>query len=335
MTKRTSPLLSMFVVVAISFAALLPSSVTSAAQAPARMKAIDLIAKIPTAAELPRAGYDRALFRHWIDIDGDGCDTRAEVLIAEATKAPSIRNRCTLVGGQWVSIYDDATTTRASSFDVDHVVALAEAWDSGASRWDGATRKAFANDLDSSYSLVAVSASSNRAKSDSDFSGWKPSTIKGRCWLATATVVTKWRWSLTMDRTERDALSTSLARCPSSLVLLPERARVVTTSTTPSDAPIPTPTASSPVTTQPMPDVSSTPKPLPSTTASPQDSVTVSLTPDLSGNCPPTHPVKGNIGASGNIYHTPDSSWYERTKAEICFRTTRDAAEAGFRAPLG
>jgi hypothetical protein len=65
-----------------------------------------------------------------------------------------------------------ASTTNASGFDVDHFVPLAEAWDSGAANWDSATRQAFANDLDFSMSLIAVTASSNRSKSDRDPAEW-------------------------------------------------------------------------------------------------------------------------------------------------------------------
>lgn len=80
-----------------------------------------------------RTGYDRALFPHWIDADGDGCDTRREVLIAEAVEPPSIGAGCYLTGGRWLSLYGGIETTDPGTFDLDHVVALAEAWDSGAS----------------------------------------------------------------------------------------------------------------------------------------------------------------------------------------------------------
>ena len=93
----------------------------------------DAVARLAVAAE-DRTGYDRTLFRHWIDADGDCQTTRAEVLIAE-TLAPvtfTTTGNCTVATGQWFSYYDGITETVASNIDIDHMVPLAEAWDSGA-----------------------------------------------------------------------------------------------------------------------------------------------------------------------------------------------------------
>ena len=86
---------------------------------------------IPVAGEV-RTGYSRDLFHLWIDADGDGCDTRAEVLISEAEDAPTVGSGCSLSGGRWFSYYDGVSQTSASALDIDHMVPLAEAWDSGA-----------------------------------------------------------------------------------------------------------------------------------------------------------------------------------------------------------
>ena len=77
---------------------------------------------VPVATE-DRTGYDRDLFRHWIDADGDGCDTRAEVLISEAEEAPTVGSGCSLSGGRWYSYYDGVSQTSASALDIDHMVA--------------------------------------------------------------------------------------------------------------------------------------------------------------------------------------------------------------------
>ncbi len=78
-------------------------------------------------------GYDRKLFKHWIDEDKDKCDTRAEVLIEEAVTKPKINKKnCALTGGKWISPYDNKTHTKAGALDIDHLVPLAEAWRSGA-----------------------------------------------------------------------------------------------------------------------------------------------------------------------------------------------------------
>jgi len=85
-----------------------------------------------TITEDKLTGYDRSLFKHWIDADKDGCDTRAEVLIEEAIVKPKVGPKCKLTGGKWLSAYDGKTVINSSLLDVDHMVPLAEAWRSGA-----------------------------------------------------------------------------------------------------------------------------------------------------------------------------------------------------------
>jgi hypothetical protein len=108
-------------------------------------------------------GYVRDYFVLWVDANGNGCDTRAEVLIAQTLAAITRRGSCTIDTGSWVSLYDGLTLTTAGDLDIDHVVPLSEAWKSGAWQWDAATREQFANDLGYPGSLLAVSASSNRS----------------------------------------------------------------------------------------------------------------------------------------------------------------------------
>jgi hypothetical protein len=101
------------------------------------------IRQLPVRAETPR-GYDRDKYRHWIDADGDCQDTRDEVLAAESTTAVS---GCDITSGTWRSYYDRKTWTSSSDVDIDHLVPLKESWDSGAKRWNAATRTRYANDL--------------------------------------------------------------------------------------------------------------------------------------------------------------------------------------------
>ena len=177
---------------------------------------LQLLARLATAPEHP-SGYARALFVHWIDADRDGCDTREEVLIAESRTTPRIGAGCS-VAGSWRSVYDGVTTTSASSFDIDHVVPLKEAWDSGAWAWTSARRKGYANDLGNARSLRAVSAASNRAKSDRDPAQWLPPLTSFRCTYATDWVVIKVRWRLNVDALERAAIKRILAACPARTV---------------------------------------------------------------------------------------------------------------------
>ncbi|MBT2539664.1 HNH endonuclease [Streptomyces sp. ISL-44] len=166
-------------------------------------------------ADESRTGYQRDAFRHWNTGDNptDGCNTRAEVLIAEAVEAPVVGARCALSGGSWFSYYDEQTVTVAGSLDIDHMVPLAEAWDSGASSWTGARREAYANDQGQASSLVAVTARSNRSKADQDPAEWLPPSADALCRYASEWTATKLRWQLAVDPSEQDRLYELAAGC--------------------------------------------------------------------------------------------------------------------------
>ncbi len=163
------------------------------------------IAQLPVAAEV-RAGYDRTLFPHWQDADGDCQNTRHEVLLAESSTSPTYTSssRCSVATGRWTGYYDRATWTVASDVDIDHVVALAEAWDSGARTWTTARRTLYANDLGDSRSLMAVTDNVNQAKGDQDPSTWLPTYEQCRYVLEWTAV--KVRWGLTVDSAEKSRL---------------------------------------------------------------------------------------------------------------------------------
>jgi hypothetical protein len=156
-------------------AALATTTALSALTAPAA-QALDL--PLTVAAD-QLSGYERSLFKHWIDADKDRCDTRKEVLIQEAVELPKLGRGCVLNGGQWISSYDALATTDYSTLDIDHMIPLAEAWRSGAWKWSPAQREAFANDLTDSRVLIAVTASLNRQKGDQDPSTWLPMFLIG------------------------------------------------------------------------------------------------------------------------------------------------------------
>ena len=157
-------------------------------------------------------GYKRNLFANWYDADRDGCDTRQEVLIAESIIPAKIGAKCK-VTGQWFSIYDGVTTTNSSSFDIDHMVPLKEAWDSGAWNWNTDQRKKFANDLDESFFLIAVTARSNRSKGERDPAEWMPTSVSYHCEYARFWVQIKRAWDLSVDPAENTFLTRTLASC--------------------------------------------------------------------------------------------------------------------------
>jgi hypothetical protein len=189
-----------------------------------------LLARLSVAAE-QRAGYDRQLFEHWIDADRDGCNARYEVLIEEAVIAPTVGAGCSLSGGTWFSLYDGLTFNDPGDLDIDHVVALAEAWDSGAFSWSAERRRAYANDLDAPFALIAVSAGSNRSKSDLDPADWLPPSGVARCPFVGAWLAVKVRWDLAIDGREQTALQSLVAGCPATTMLV-EPAPTVGTSPT-------------------------------------------------------------------------------------------------------
>jgi hypothetical protein len=181
------------------------------------------VAVLPVAVEV-RTGYSRAAFPHWIDADRDRCDTRAEVLYAEARTKPRISAPCTLTGGRWYSPYDNRYWTRASDLDVDHLVALAEAWDSGARRWSAPTRRAFANDLGDARTLAAVTDNVNAAKGDRDPAQWLPPHAAYRCTYIAHWTAVKIRWRLSVDQTEKTRLTALANHCPATIKVTVTRA---------------------------------------------------------------------------------------------------------------
>ncbi|MGW1589277.1 HNH endonuclease family protein [Streptomyces sp. NPDC002386] len=205
--------------VASAFAALLAPTTAHAVDAAERAPGQTITAPVRDAlAQLPirdedRTGYDRTKFRHWTDADRDGCNTRAEVLKTEAVVAPEQSARCLLTGGEWYSPYDDQYIQGPRGLDIDHLVPLAEAWDSGASAWTAAEREAYANDLGDDRALIAVSAASNRSKADQDPSTWLPPANGYRCEYVTDWIADKIRWGLGIDTIEHVALSDVLSRC--------------------------------------------------------------------------------------------------------------------------
>ncbi|MFC9595800.1 HNH endonuclease family protein [Streptomyces sp. NPDC056944] len=187
-----------------------PSAAVAAPSAPSSAEVLslaDAVLQIPLADE-SRVGYTRDKFKHWnTGLDpADGCNTRNEVLLSEATVAPEVAAGCKLSGGAWLSYYDGQEVNDPGKLDIDHMVPLAEAWDSGASSWTPARREAYANDQGAATSLVAVTARTNRSKADQDPREWMPPLPDAHCRYVSEWVATKLRWGLTADQGEAEAL---------------------------------------------------------------------------------------------------------------------------------
>ena len=183
--------------------------------------ALDVLRGIPVANENGR-GYSRSLFKHWIDADGDSCNTREEVLIAESQSRAQVDPfGCKVIEGDWFSPYDGQVYTSPSNLDVDHVVPLKEAWDSGAWAWTSGRRQAFANDLSDPRSLIAVSASQNRSKGDKDPSNWIPAQQSYVCTYLADWVAIKAQWGLSMDQSEAGRIRNLLTRSCATTTVAP------------------------------------------------------------------------------------------------------------------
>jgi hypothetical protein len=161
-----------------------------------------------TVATEVRTGYLRSKFPHWVDADGDGCSTRLEVLDTESEKSVTCGN---LAGGRWFSYYDRVSWTDSSRVDIDHMVPLAEAWDSGARLWTTAQRQSYANDLGDYRTLVGVTDSVNSAKGDQDIAEWLPTYDK--CRYLREYVAVKIRWRLSVNSGEKTAMQSLAADC--------------------------------------------------------------------------------------------------------------------------
>ncbi|GHB34824.1 hypothetical protein GCM10010377_27430 [Streptomyces viridiviolaceus] len=167
------------------------------------------LAALPVATE-NRTGYSRDLFPHWITQSGT-CNTRETVLKRDGSGVVT-DSSCAATSGSWYSPYDGATWSAASDVDIDHLVPLAEAWDSGAGGWTTSRRQAFANDL-TRPQLLAVTDNVNQAKGDQDPATWMPSRTAYHCTYVRAWVQVKYYYGLSVDSAEKSALQNHLAGC--------------------------------------------------------------------------------------------------------------------------
>ena len=97
--------------------------------------------------------------------------------------------------------------------DIDHLVPLREAHDSGAHGWERAKRIAYANDLTNPGHLIAVDAPTNRSKGDRDPAEGMPPNQDFHCAYVVAWVAVTRAWGLTLDQAEADAIGLVLAGC--------------------------------------------------------------------------------------------------------------------------
>ena len=177
--------------------------------------ALAAVASLTVKGRAPKTGYSRDAFGPaWFDADRNGCDTRNDILRRDLTDK-DMRNSCTVLAGTRRPDPYTGRTIRfvyggASEVDIDHVVALSDAWQKGAARWVGGKRLAFANDP---LNLLAVDAAANRAKGDADTATWLPSNTSFRCEYVARQVAVKAKYTVWVTSAERDAMVRVLSSC--------------------------------------------------------------------------------------------------------------------------
>lgn len=189
-----------------------PAGVT-AEQLDAARAALD---RLPVKGRAPRTGYARDEFgRAWADVDGNGCDTRNDVLARDLTDVVLAEDGCTVLSGVLVDPYSGETIEfergeRSAEVQIDHVVPLSDAWQKGAQRWSAEKRRLFANDP---ANLLAVDGDLNQLKGAGDTATWLPPRRGFRCRYAMTQVEVKDAYGLWVTEAERDAMRRELDRC--------------------------------------------------------------------------------------------------------------------------
>ena len=175
---------------------------------------------LPVKGRAPKTGYARDRFGPaWNDVDRNGCDQRNDVLARDMdgeTFKPGTRD-CVVATGTLNDPYTGRTIafTRgqgtSEAVQIDHVVALSNAWQTGAQQLDGPTRTKLGNDP---LNLVAVDGPTNGSKGDGDAATWLPPNRSYRCTYVARQVAVKAKYGLWITQAERDAIGGILAGCP-------------------------------------------------------------------------------------------------------------------------
>ena len=183
-------------------------------------KAREVLATIPVKGRAPKTGYSRDQFgQAWADVDRNGCDTRNDMLrrdLSDLALKPGTRD-CVVLSGVLADPYTATLvnflrgSSTSSAVQIDHVVALSDAWQKGAQQLTEAQRLAFANDP---LNLLAVDGPANQQKSDGDAATWLPPNKSYRCDYVARQISVKSSYGLWVTRAEHDAMARVLGDCP-------------------------------------------------------------------------------------------------------------------------
>ena len=220
MRARRAPLLASLLTSALTVSVTLlglaePASASPQSRPGAPATALSVLETLPVKGRAPMTGYDRSRFGvAWEDVNGNGCDTRSDILSRDLVERV-MRDRCVVLSGV---LYPDPYTGRPMTYvrgksvvDIDHVVALGNSWATGSQQLSYAVRERLANDP---LNLLAVSASANRQKRDGDAATWLPPNKRYRCSYVARQVAVKKKYGLWVTSAERNAIRRILTTCP-------------------------------------------------------------------------------------------------------------------------
>lgn len=211
--------------------------------------ALAALGELKVKGRAPKTGYDRDAFRYRaVDLDRNSCDTRNDILrrdLTDVTLKPGTHG-CVVESGVLADPYSalriDFTRGTATSNDVqiDHVVALSDAWQKGAQRWSQDTLAQFGNDP---LNLLAVDGPLNNQKGDGDAATWLPPSKKFRCQYVARQIAVKHAYGLWVTSAERSAMERILGTCPDEPLPTDDSVvRVVVLGDRPTDKPTEKPT---------------------------------------------------------------------------------------------
>ncbi|MDQ0692236.1 DUF1524 domain-containing protein [Arthrobacter sp. W4I7] len=233
-------------------------------------KAIDLLATLPIKGRAPKTGYDRELFgQAWLDVDRNGCDTRNDILKRDLTAITYTNSvPCKVQTGTLADPYTGATISflrgngTSTAVQIDHVVALSDAWQKGAQQLTAEQRTAFANDP---LNLQATDGPTNQKKSDGDAATWLPPNKGFRCEYVARQISVKAAYSLWVTQAEHDAMGNILAGCSGQPA--PTNQQAPAAASSPAPAAEPAPVVAAPVSAAPAPAAAAPAVPAPAAPA--------------------------------------------------------------------
>ncbi|WP_251043828.1 DUF1524 domain-containing protein [Arthrobacter sp. ISL-48] len=233
-------------------------------------KAVELLATLPVKGRAPKTGYDRALFgQAWADVDRNGCDTRNDILKRDLTGITYTNSvPCKVQSGTLADPYTGSSisfvrgTATSSAVQIDHVVALSDAWQKGVQQLTTEQRTAFANDP---LNLQSTDGPTNIKKGDGDAATWLPPNKGFRCEYVARQISVKATYSLWVTQAEHDAMATILVDCSGQLAPTNQQAPVAPAPAP--AAPAPAPAAPAPVAPAPVAPAPVAPAPAPAAPA--------------------------------------------------------------------